>query len=416
MAKEDNSIQDTLLSGLSFVKRQQRDWKVTAVRSSINRFIRQMTLPYLSIYTVELGASKTQLGIVNSIGTAAAGIISPFVGWLIDKIGTKRLYLIGIGGLAISYLAYGVAWSWPIIIFALIAYWLGFTVSQQNCAVICGNSLAREDRATAMSCCETFAAGLLGMLGPLVGAFMVTQFGGLNVNGIRPIFFVSLVVIVATFVLILIQLSNRTWGTPANSQPHFLKDMSQVLSEGKNLKRWLVISSIAYLPFGMLLPYTYLFASEVKGANPVTIGAMATAFSITPLLLGIPTGRLADRIGRKRVLYLVGPLFWASNLILIWAPNTTFLVISGVLLGFLSINMVISGAMTFELVPAEQMGRWTGIVRFFRSLLAAGGAYLAGFLWDAVGPEYLFLLVIGLDIFVRMPLLIGMPETLRLKK
>ncbi len=416
MAQVNKGVQGTILSGFSFVMKQQRDWKVTAIRSSINRFIRQMTLPYLSIYTVELGASKTQLGIINSIGTAAAGILSPFVGWLIDRIGTKRLYLIGIGGLAASYLAYGVAGSWPIIIFAMIAYWLGFTVSQQNCAVICGNSLAREDRATAMSCCETFAAGLLGMAGPLVGAFMVTRFGGLNVTGIRPIFFASFVVIVATLILILTQLSNRTWGTPGSGQPHFLRDMSQVLSEGKNLKRWLVISSIAYLPFGMLLPYTHLFASEVKGATPVTIGAMATAFSVTPLLLGIPLGRLADKIGRKRVQYLVGPLFWASNLILIWAPNATFLVISGVLQGFLSINLVISGAMTFELVPAGQMGRWMGIVRFFRSLLAAGGAYLAGFLWDTAGPEYLFLLVIGLDILVRIPLLIGMPETLRLEK
>ena len=143
---------------------------------------------------------------------------------------------------------------------------------------------------------------------------------------------------------------------------------------------------------------------------------MATAFSITPLLLGIPTGRLADRIGRKRVLYVVGPLFWVSNIILLLAPNATFLVISGVLQGFLSINLVISAAMTFELVPAEQMGRWMGIVRFFRSLLAAGGAYLAGFLWDTVGPEYLFLLIIGLDIFIRMPLLISMPETLRSEK
>jgi len=67
--------------------------------------------------------------------------------------------------------------------------------------------------------------------------------------------------------------------------------------------------------------------------------------------------------GLKKVLYLVAPLFWASNLFLIWAPNSFYLVVSGVLLGFLSINLVITGAMTFERVPPEQMGRWMGMTR-----------------------------------------------------
>lgn len=372
-----------------------------------------MTLPYLSIYTVALGANKTQVGMVNSIGMGAAGLLSPFAGWLIDRIGIKTIYLIGIGGLVISYLAYGVAQSWPIIIIAMIFYWLGFTVSQHGCTVICANSLAREDRATAMSCCETLAAGLLGLAGPLAGAYLVASFGGLNTSGIRPIFFISLLGMLAMFLLILTQLSRHSWASSSMHRPSFFRDLNQVLKEGKNLKRWLVISSIAYLPHGMVLPYTYLFASEIKGASPLTIGAMATGFSLMPLLLGIPMGRLADRIGRKKALYISAPLFWASNLLLIWAPTPGFLVASGILQGFLSINLVISGAMTFELVPHEQMGRWMGIVRLVRSLLAAGGAYLAGFLWENIGPEYLFLLVIGLDVFVRLPLLIVMPETLR---
>jgi hypothetical protein len=48
-------------------------------------------------------------------------------------------------------------------------------------------------------------------------------------------------------------------------------------------------------------------------------------------------------------------------------------------------------------------------------LLAAGSAFLAGILWDHLGPQYLFLVVIGLDAFIRIPLIVGMPETLKLK-
>jgi MFS family permease len=297
----------------------------------------------------------------------------------------------------------------------MIAYWLGFNMSGHSCSVVCGNSLANEDRATGMSFCETLAAGLLGIIGPLLGAFLVGRFGGVNVNGIRPLFFISLAGAVISFLLVYTQLSNRKWGYQNEEANKFIAGLLELFKHGRALKRMLVITSLTYLPMGMVLPFSQVFAHEVKGADQYILGAMVAGFALSPLLAGIPLGRLADRIGRKKVLYLAAPLFWASNIMLIWAPNHIFLVVAGVLQGFIFINMVLAGAMAFELVPAEYMGRWVGFIRFFRMLLAAGSAFLAGFIWDRLGPQYVFLLVIGLDVFVRIPLLIGMPETLKLK-
>jgi MFS family permease len=407
-----NTFTDFAEKGIIFFRELHHDWKVTALRSSIDRLLYQMVLPYLSIYTLALGATHTQLGLVNFIGMAVAGFISPFNGWLIDRIGTKAIYLIGIALLALSFLTYGVAQSWPIIILALMAYWIGFTVSMHGCAVICGNSLNRHQRATAMSCCETLAMGLMGMLGPMLGAFAVTTFGGINTSGIRPLFFIALAGTVGTFFLVKTQISNHRWGDSDNSKPNFFVDLRHVFRQGRNLKRWLVVSSITYLPMGMVIPFTQVFAREAKGADEFVLGAMVTGFALTPLLLGIPLGRLSDNIGRKKVLYLVAPFFWASNLFLIWAPNSFFLIVSGVLLGFLSVNLVITGAMTFEMVPPEQMGRWMGITRFCRMLLAAAAAYWAGTLMDTIGQKYVFLFVIALDILIRIPLLMSTPETL----
>ncbi len=82
--------------GLSFVRRQQRDWVVTVVRSSMDKLDYQMVFPYLSIYIVALGATATQLGIVNSLGMTVAGILSPLTGWFIDRAGPKRIYLLSV--------------------------------------------------------------------------------------------------------------------------------------------------------------------------------------------------------------------------------------------------------------------------------------------------------------------------------
>jgi MFS family permease len=263
-----------------------------------------------------------------------------------------------------------------------------------------------------MTICETLAAGMLGILGPMLGALLVTAFGGANVDGIRPLFFVALAGTLITFLIIYFQLSTHKWVIEGKYRPSFFKDTVQVLRTGCHLKRWLVIVSVGSLPLGMVFPFSQVYAHKVKGADPYILGLMVTGCALTSLLLGIPMGRLADKIGRKKVLYLALPLFWSSSLILIWAPSPPFLVAAGVLQGFYYICATVAGAMSFELVPADQMGRWIGLMRFCRMLLGSGTAFIGGLIWDTFGPKYVFLTVMGLDILIRLPLLIGMPETL----
>src|SRR3989304_265145 len=90
-----------LLDGISFVRRQHRDWKVTVVRTSLDRFAYQAVFPYLSIYIIALGATATQLGLLNSLGMIVAGVFSPLVGWLIDRNVPTKIYLFCIGLLAV---------------------------------------------------------------------------------------------------------------------------------------------------------------------------------------------------------------------------------------------------------------------------------------------------------------------------
>ena len=415
MAANARRLSGPLSRAASFIVRQPRDWSITVVRTSLDRLAYQTVFPYLSIYIVALGASATQLGLLNSVGMVIAGVIAPLSGWIIDKTGPKRIYLFGIGLLAVSYAAYFVAQNWLVALLAMAAYWLGFSVSIHSCATVCGNCLANKDRATGMMVCETVAAGLLGMVGPLFGALIVTRFGGANVSGIKPVFVFCLLVTAISFVVVLTKLSNTKWRVMNAASPNMFSDLGQVMREGKNLKRWLMIAAVAQLPTAMVFPFSQLFAHDFKSATPFVLGAMVTGSAITSILFAVPLGRLADRIGRKKVLYITMPLFWLSNVVLVVSPNMVFLVAAGVLQGFYYVGGPISAAMERELVPAEQMGRWLGIARFFRMPLGAALAVIGGVVWDRIGPQYVFLIFVGLDLAIRLPLLLNMPETLRMR-
>jgi DHA1 family bicyclomycin/chloramphenicol resistance-like MFS transporter len=177
----------------------------------------------------------------------------------------------------------------------------------------------------------------------------------------------------------------------------------------------LIIASLTGMEMGMVTPYIQPYAHQFKGADQFVLGAMVTAGAVVPLVLGIPFGRLSDRMGRKMVIYLTSLPVVASYIMLIYTPSSIFLIVSGALQGFFVITSIVTVAMSRELVPPEQMGRWMGILGLGRMGLAAIMTYACGLIWDHVGPQYVFWFIIVFYV-IRLPLLVGMPETLSLKE
>ena len=139
---------------------------------------------------------------------------------------------------------------------------------------------------------------------------------------------------------------------------------------------------------------------------------MATATVVARLVTGIPLGRLADRIGRKRVIYALAPLWYASNLLLAFSPGPITLVLSSVFQVFYSISSGVTSAMMLELVPLEQQGRWSGLLGLFTGLVTIPAPILGGLIWRELGPMYVFLIPVALDLLLRLPVLATVPETL----
>jgi len=407
-------VATTIERGIGFVRRQKHNYRVAITRSAVNSFLLNLTAPYDSIYTVALGADLVELGTISSIGNGISALISTPVGWLVDRHGLKPFYLLGTALLAGTALIYALAPNWQAIIAAAILLSISMRLTGTGCSVICADSVRNENRATAQNLCVTLAS-LLSMIAPLVAAPLVTAFGGMTVEGIRPLYYIRFGGYSLVFLFVAAQLREpgrmRTVGVRAD--PNFIGDFKQLFQGGGPLRRWIVVSSLTWLPMAMTSPFLQLFAHQMKGADQYLLGVMTTSMVLVHLLFGIPFGRLADRVGRKKVIYLLTPLWYASNLLLILSFNSATLVLAGALQTFYSISSGITDAMTLELVPVERMGRWSGLIGLSEGLVTIPAPVIGGLIWRELGPMYVFLIPLAVDLFFRIPLLTTIPETLR---
>ena len=398
---------------VGFIGRQKHNYRVAIVRSSASSFLLNLTAQYDSIYTVALGANSVELGTVSSIGNGIAALISTPVGWLVDRHGFKRFYLLGMGLLAGAALIYALAPNWQVIIAATILFSISMRLVGTGCSVICADSVKNKDRATAQNLCVTFAS-LLSLIAPLIAAPLITASGGLTVEGIRPLYYVRFVGygLILLFMAAQLREPKRLSAAGAGANRDFIGGFRQLFEGEAPLGRWLVVSSLTWLPMAMTAPFLQLFAHQAKGADQYLLGIMTTATILARLLFGIPLGRLADRVGRKKVIYLLTPLWYASNLLLVLSFNSTTLILAGALWTFYAISAGITGAMTLELVPVEQMGKWSGLIGLVRGLVTIPAPILGGLVWKSLGPVYVFLIPVGIDLLLRIPLLTTIPETL----
>jgi MFS family permease len=200
-----------------------------------------------------------------------------------------------------------------------------------------------------------------------------------------------------------------------NSKRGYKENMKEILVKNKNVKKWIVYRGLSNLSWFLSLVYLPLFVVEVKGVDQFILGGMATTSMIVPLFFSIPMGKLADTIGRKKVIYIVEPLYLMSVLLLAFAPSTTILLISSFFQGFLTLGLVTQGAITQELVPPSLLGTWWGILNLLSGSMRVLGPILGGFIWTFFGPVYVFLFILFLEILKLSLLRLCIPETLKTK-
>lgn len=400
-------LEGTVGRVVGFFRRQKKPYRVNMAKNVVQNFSLGLTQQYQSIYISELGASPLELGYVSGIGGVAATLVTVPAGWMADRYGIRRMLLVAIALNVVGYSIFGLAGSWQETILAYSVVTVAMCVGLVVCPMICGSTLKNEERVTGMQLCDTVAA-IPRIVAPVVAAYLITRLGGISVEGIRPLFWLEAVGLIMAFAIIYLRFEDPRAGASIETL-NPLAGLTRVFDEGMMVKRWLLYRMVSSLPRYMAF-FVPLYARELKGAGSYTLGLMDTGYWLLVVLLALPIGMSADRFGRKRLIALMTPVYSASLLVLVHAPNDTALILSGALSAFLMLISVTQGAINAELVPREIHGSWFGLNGLCRGVVNIASPVLGGLIWEYLGPDYVFYFL-ALSQLVNLLILATMPES-----
>ena len=156
----------------------QNRWPITisimlaTVMNSLDTTIANVALPHIQ---GSVSASADQITWVLTSYIVSAAIMTPLSGWMADRIGRKRMFLLSIGGFTIASMLCGIATSLPeIVLFRVLQGVFGAALIPLSQAVLLDiNPPEKHGQAMAI----WGAGAILGpILGPALGGYFTENF------------------------------------------------------------------------------------------------------------------------------------------------------------------------------------------------------------------------------------------------
>jgi len=266
---EKKSLGIIIRGWFEFLDRQESPFKVNIWKNLAQRFAMNLTYQYQSIYLTSLGATPLILGYIGSFNGIINTILAIPTGVLADRIGIKKVLLMTISVSMISALVFALAGSWQIAAVAMALSGVAFILDRTVCPMICGSILASHERVTGMGICDTISF-FPQLIAPIIGASLITFFGGMNATGIRPLYYLQIIGYGIAFLIVLTKFTNPQSRMGRRTDNNILQDLGTVMREGIMVPRWLILTLLTGLP-NQVLFYIPLYAAEIKNANQFII-------------------------------------------------------------------------------------------------------------------------------------------------
>jgi len=330
----------------------------------------EMILGVLPVFVVkELGASALVLGLIEGVAEAVNYFFRVFAGVLTDKIGRRKpLVLLGYGLSSIAKPLFAFASSWSHAFAVRVADRAGKGIRTSPRDALISDSAAKSQAGKAFGLHRSLDQ-LGAILGPLL-AFAVLPF-----IGIRGVFWFSFVpAAVALLILLFFVVDTR------GSVRH--RSIFENAREVLNHDFLFLLSVLGIFATGA---YNFSFILLKAGSLGIPEGSIPLVYAclnLATVLLGLPAGILADRVGKVPVLCLSYAIFLVTSVAGFLLPgNPIYGFLLSLLFGsYLAIAETVQRAMIPDFTKPELKG--TAYALYY--MLVGVGSLIANFMFGAL--------------------------------
>jgi len=340
----------------------------------------EMIFAILPVFIVtQLGATVGVLGIIEGTAEAFNYLFRIFSGILTDRMSKRKpLVLLGYGLSSFAKPLFAVATSWIQALAVRVVDRAGKGMRTSPRDALISDSIKKSQAGKAFGVHESLDQ-VGAVLGPLI-AFVAIPF-----IAIRGIFWLSFIPGLGSLIILLF----------------FVKD-SRRSSEKRNvfasarivLNREFVLLLAALSVFAVgAYDYSFiLLDASALGVTESNIPLVYTVLNLATVILSVPVGVLADRIGKAKTLiigYFVFLITSAAGLVLSGSWVYAFL-IAFLFGGYFSISDAVSRALIPDFTKPELKGTGYALYYVMAGLCSFISNSVFGFLWTSIGRSVAF--------------------------
>ena len=334
-----------------------------------------------------LGASTPIIGLYGTAEDFFDAVYQYPGGWLADHLGRRRALLIFVGLAGAGYFVYLLSPSWPFLFLGLALVMAWQSMASPAIFAVIGDALPRERRAMGFAL-QSILKRVPIVIAPIMGAAMIARMG--IVRGVHLALLFSIVLAVITLLFV-----SKLNVTSAPAQTTNIRSVWRTFH--RVLKRLLISDVIIRTCEGMTGVITILYVTNVQHVSVTRYGTLVAIQMITSIVVYVPAGKIADRVGRKPFVIATFLSFALFPLAIIAASSFAFLIAAFVIGGVREIGEPSRKAMIVDFAEQGVRARSVGLYYLVRSLSITPAAAIGGLLWK-VSPEAPFVVagVIGL--------------------
>jgi len=338
----------------------------------------------------DFALSATVIGFVMTWDNYLNMFIQPIVGERSDhtrtRIGRRKPWmLVGAPLAAIFFIGVPLANTVVVIMFAILFTNVAMALFRSPTIALLGDLFPSRQRST--------ANGIINLMGG-IGTIIAFLMGGVlySLGRITPFVFGSVVMLAAIGVVLLfikepeLPLEKREKDT----RDGFLANLGEVLKASDRSGLFILLAILCwFLGYNALETWISSFGKFGLGIEEGQMSILTSSMALTFVIFAVPSGLLATRFGRKRVimigiagmvvLTLYGLLI--SNLFML----LSLLIPAGIFWALINVNSL---PMVYDVGGDARIGAFTGLYYLAANLAAVGGPQAVGVLIDLTQENY----------------------------